>query len=125
MICIMRNKGFTLIEVLIALAIVSIALAAIIQSSSQNIRDSMYLEKRQIADWIGINLVNEVLAGIVKLPPTPEYIDHEIEVMNKSWYTKASLKNTPHPKIQEIKVEVYEHKEGKPLTYLSSYLYVQ
>ncbi len=56
--------GLTLIEVLIALAIVGIAMTAIIKATSQNIRSTAYLQNKLIAMWVGQQVSNEMLAGI-------------------------------------------------------------
>ena len=47
-----KNFGFTLIEVLIALTILSIALTAIIISTSQNIKDTFYLQNKNTAEQV-------------------------------------------------------------------------
>ena len=61
-LCMRNLQGFTLLEVLIALAIISIALTAIIKASSQNIKDTAYLEDKAIANWVGLEVMNEVKA---------------------------------------------------------------
>ncbi|HLB58283.1 MAG TPA: type II secretion system minor pseudopilin GspI, partial [Gammaproteobacteria bacterium] len=88
----MKNKaGFTLIEVLIALAILSIALTAIIQSTSQNIKDTLYLQNKTIAIWVGSELIAEVEAGILKVPAAPDKLTQEVEMLEQEWRCVARL----------------------------------
>jgi general secretion pathway protein I len=119
----MKNKaGFTLIEVLIALVILSIALTAIIKATSQNIKDTLYIQKKTIALWVGNQIINEITLGLRKPPITPDTLKDESRMFNETWSWDASLKPTPNPHIQEIDVNVYQHTQ---LIHLVSYLYVQ
>ena len=54
-----NNSGFTLIEVLIALAIVSVSLGALISISSQDISRAERAQKSMIANWIAQNQLTE------------------------------------------------------------------
>ena len=54
-----NNSGFTLIEVLIALAIVSISLGALIGTSSQDISRTERMQKNMIANWVAQNQITE------------------------------------------------------------------
>ena len=54
-----NNSGFTLIEVLIALAIVSISLGALISISTQDISRAERMQKSMIANWVAQNQITE------------------------------------------------------------------
>ena len=54
-----HNQGFTLIEVLVALAIVAIALGTIIAITSQDIMRVDSMQKRMFANWIAQNKLAE------------------------------------------------------------------
>lgn len=54
-----RTRGFTLIEVLVALVVLSIALAAIISATSSYVANSGYLRDRSFAHWVAMNRVTE------------------------------------------------------------------
>ncbi len=57
-----RNAGFTLIETLIALAIVGIALAAAIRASAANADAVNELRTRTAAGWVANNVIQQLLA---------------------------------------------------------------
>jgi general secretion pathway protein I len=54
-----RRSGFTLIEVLVALAIVSIALLAALRAAGQSTADFTELRARLLASWVAENLLAE------------------------------------------------------------------
>jgi general secretion pathway protein I len=117
-----NNRGFTLIEVLIALVILSIALTAIIKSTSQNIKDTAYLQHKMIAAWVGNEIINEARIGLLKLPAAPDSLKDETTMLGEKWTWQATMTPTPNPRIQKIVVDV---AQDKPFIHLVSYLYVQ
>lgn len=118
------QRGFTLIEVLIALAILSIAMTAMIKATSQNIKDTHYLQQKTIAHWVAANVIHSAQAGVLKLPKEPDELTDETEMLGQAWAWKASLVPTKNPKIQEIKVTVFNRTDS-PLVSLTGYYYAQ
>ena len=118
-----NNSGLTLIEVLIALAILSIALTAIIKSASQNIKNLMYLENRTIATWVANNVINEAKAGALKLPAAPSKTTKDTDMLGQTWTWEASVNITPNKNIKEIDVNVALKNSGTQFAHLVGYLY--
>jgi general secretion pathway protein I len=58
------ERGFTLLEVLVALTILGIALAALVKSGADHARNTVYLQERTMAHWAGQNLLAEYEAGM-------------------------------------------------------------
>jgi general secretion pathway protein I len=58
-----RVAGFTLLEVLVALAVLAIAMGAIINAATQSIASTAYLRDQTFASWVALNQVNEQIAG--------------------------------------------------------------
>jgi general secretion pathway protein I len=54
--------GFTLLEVLIALAVFTIAAGGLLYATSEHIKTSSYLEGRLAAVWLAENKLNEARA---------------------------------------------------------------
>ena len=54
-----RRRGFTLVEVLVALAIVSIALMAALRAAGQGSEGAGELRARTLAGWVAQNLLDE------------------------------------------------------------------
>lgn len=59
-----RNSGFTLLEVLVAMTILAVALAALIKGGSDHSRNTLYLQERTLAHWAGQNVLAEYEAGM-------------------------------------------------------------
>ncbi|MFO7705345.1 MAG: type II secretion system minor pseudopilin GspI [Halopseudomonas sp.] len=59
-----RNKGFTLLEVLVAMTILAVALAALVKGGSDHSRNTLYLQERTLAHWAGQNLLAEYESGM-------------------------------------------------------------
>jgi len=57
-----RSKGFTLLETVIALAVISIALGAAIRASSFGADKGYELQQRTLAGWVASNVTNELMA---------------------------------------------------------------
>lgn len=55
-----RQRGFTLLEVLVALAVLAIALAAAIKGISSHVSNESYLKERSFAHWVAMNKVAEL-----------------------------------------------------------------
>ena len=54
-----RSRGFTLLEVLVALVILTISLAAAISATSRYVANSTYLRDRSFAHWVAMNRITE------------------------------------------------------------------
>ena len=54
-----RCGGFTLLEVLIALVVLAIALAAAVTATSRYVDNSAYLRDRSLAHWVAMNRITE------------------------------------------------------------------
>jgi general secretion pathway protein I len=117
--------GFTLIEVMIALAIISISLTAVIKATSQNIKDTIYLQNKMTAHWVGMNVINQARAGLIKVSSQANNLEEETEMLGSKWAWTAYTKDTPNPRIKEIHVEVDSLPEKKQMANLMSYLYAK
>lgn len=58
-------RGFTLLEVLVALTILAVTLGALVKAASEHTRNTHYLQERSLAHWVGQNLVARYEAGLL------------------------------------------------------------
>ncbi|HTU66219.1 MAG TPA: type II secretion system minor pseudopilin GspI [Steroidobacteraceae bacterium] len=56
----MKARGFTLLEVLIALAIVALAVGALLGTVSSSASNVIYLKEKTVAEWVALNRLTEV-----------------------------------------------------------------
>src|SRR5690606_36416172 len=54
-----RVQGFTLLEVLVALAIVALGMTAALLQATQSSRTTLHAREQVLASWIADNLLNE------------------------------------------------------------------
>lgn len=118
-----NNHGFTLIEVLIALAILAIAMTAMIKATTQNIKDTHYIRQKMTAHWVATYVINEIRAGIIPLTDTHP-LSETIPMLGQRWTWKAALTETPDNAIQQIFVTVSLAETNINLAELTSYQYV-
>lgn len=55
-----NSSGFTLIEVLIALAIVALAVGALLGTVTSSASNVIYLKEKTLAEWVALNRLTEV-----------------------------------------------------------------
>lgn len=119
----MRNQGFTLIEVLIALAIISIALTAILKVSSQAIRDTQYVQQKTLAMWVGSDVMHAIQSGLVNPPGAPDKLEDTTEILGQTFSWQAEKASTPNPRIHQMNVDVLRPNEETSMLHLTGYLY--
>jgi general secretion pathway protein I len=98
------SRGFTLIEVLVALVVVSLGMLAVIQTVSQTANNSTYMRDKTVAHWIGMNQLTEV-----RLQPSAPNIDKssdEIEMAGRDWRWTMEVKQTAIETIRRIDIRV-------------------
>ena len=105
-------KGFTLLEVLIALSVLAIALGAIIQSVAATTNNVGYLRDRTLAHWVAMNKVVELQVGTNDWPALGN-TDGTYELANYEWYWKVSVVETPLKDVRRLEVEVRRDRDGK------------
>jgi len=55
-----RHRGFTLLEVLIALAIVAMSVGALLGTVTSSASNIIYLKDKTLAEWVALNRLTEV-----------------------------------------------------------------
>ena len=55
-----RQRGFTLIEMLVAMTILAVGMGAIIKAAAENASNAAYLRDREIARWVATDRLTEL-----------------------------------------------------------------
>lgn len=99
-----RHGGFTLIEVMVALAIAGLSLAAVAASISQMVDAGFAMRERTYASWIAQNIIAELrLANEV---PQVSSTSGEIEFAALDWAWRATISETGVEQLFRVDVEV-------------------
>jgi general secretion pathway protein I len=99
-----RPAGFSLIEVLAALVIVSLGMLGVIEAVSQTAGNTSYLRDKTLAHWIAMNRVTEL-----RLEPQAPKIDktsNEVEMAGRRWRWTAQVTQTQLQSMRRIDVSV-------------------
>jgi len=95
-----KSDGFTLIEVLIALGILTIALSALIKGLAENTRNAATLQDRMIAHWVAANAATEI-----QLRKNPVF-QGSATMAGQEWYWTARIIAQTDDQLRHINVEV-------------------
>ena len=111
-----RQRGFTLVEVLVALMIVAIALAALMIAVSGTARTSGYLRDKTLAQWIALNRITEVRLNTNQFGQNAD--TGEIDFGNRKWHYDTRYFDTRIASMKRVVVRVYAgdaKTKGNPL----------
>lgn len=99
-----RKRGFTLIEVMVALLIVGLGMLGVIKIVSQSAGTSGYLRDKTLAHWIAMNRLTE--ARLQKAAPKVDKTSDEVEMGGRKWKWTMNVTQTPVETIRRIDVSV-------------------
>jgi len=117
-----RARGFTLVEVLVALMIVAMGLAALMVAVSGAARTSGYLRDKTWAQWIALNRLSEVRLNANKSAQSTD--TSELQFANRTWHYDTRYFDTSITSMKRIVVRVYAgdaKTKGNPLAESTSF----
>jgi general secretion pathway protein I len=121
-----RSRGFTLLEVLVAVAVVGISMSALIAGFGRYAEQAGYLRQRTIATWVAHNRLNEVM--LEPGWPGTGRKDGQVEMAGAEWPYRLEVSNTEDPQLRRIDLHVYApevsdiREETPSVAYLTAFL---
>jgi len=116
-------RGFTLVEVLVALMVVAIGLAALMVAVSGTARSSAYLRDKTLAQWIALNRLTEVRLNMNKFGQNTD--TGELVFAGRTWHYDTRYFDTSIATMKRVVVRVYEgdaKAKGNPLSESTGFL---
>lgn len=98
------SDGFTLVEVLVAVAILAIGLAALFGQISQSVFTAGYLRDSTLAQWVAVDRITEL--RLENRFPDIDETDGEIDMASQSWRYTLIISETLWPDLRRIDVSV-------------------
>lgn len=108
-----NTEGFTLVEVLVALAIVGLALPAMLFFVGGVADNTAYLRDKTVAQWIAANRYAEAsLIRRLKGELLKGTSDGSVEMVNGEWRWLIDSHESNVEGIQQLDISVYRDKTG-------------
>ena len=110
----MRQRGFTLVEVMVALAVVAIAVPALLVALYQQIDNTGYLRDRTLAQMVASNKLAEmrlVIAATRDLKK--EKADGNLEFADREWFWRSEIEPTEVARFFRLEVQVTDKEDEK------------
>jgi len=119
--CQVTDKGFTLLEVLIAMGIFAIAGVALLGVADTNFKSLSQIEQRTVALWVASNQLVE--ANLSQTWPPKDNLNGKVEMAGTEWFWLQKVLKTNDEELRHITIEVrLEEKEEQAITQLSTYV---
>lgn len=104
-----KNPGFSLLEMLVALAIVSIGLMAALRATGMGTQGAGEYRDRLLSLWVAQNIVAERTAR--QDWPNPDVVSQELEFAGHRFVVRQEVKTTPNPQFRRLEVAVSSQEE--------------
>jgi len=99
-----NTKGFTLIEVMLAMAVFAIAGVALLGVADNNYRHISHLEEQMFANWVASNQLVEV--SLDKTWPPKNNRKGQVEMAGRTWYWQQKVIKTTNKEMRSVVIEV-------------------
>lgn len=104
-------KGFTLIELMVALAVLAIGMTAVLHSTNQAARAGVFLKQKTIAHWVASNRAAEL--SVNREWPNPGVIKGRETMANQTWDLETEVRDTQVPELRLVTIRVSLDDEEK------------
>ena len=118
-----RVAGFTLLEVLVALAVLALSMGAAIKAASDYTSNQTYLRDRTIAMWVARNVLVRFRVEN-EWPKVGERKGTE-EMGNREWRWLGAISQTEEKELRRLDVKVFaleSEDDDSPISVLSGFL---
>ncbi|MGV6810267.1 MAG: type II secretion system minor pseudopilin GspI [bacterium] len=114
-----QQTGFTLVEVIVALAVVAVALGAIVQTVGNANRNAARLTEETLARWVASNHLTRL--RLAKTWADVGTQTGEETMAGQTWYWQQTVTQTPDANLRKIEIQV-GLQEAAPSAFMTAYL---
>ena len=109
-----KQSGFTLLEVMLAMAVFAIAGVALLGVADNNYRHISHLEEQMFANWVASNQLVEV--SLDKTWPPKNNRKGKVEMAGRTWYWQQKVIKTDNKELRSIIMEVRLNEDDELVT---------
>ena len=95
-----RQRAFTLLEVLVALAIFATVAAAVLTAAASSVRNAARLEEKALAGWIADNQLVEL--QLQRPSPGTGRNQREVSYAGRDWQLQEIIDSTSDPAMRRV-----------------------
>ncbi len=99
-----RHAGFTLLEVLIATAVLALSMAAVIGTAGHSARLGAQLRDETFADWVAMNEMATL--RLAQQWPAGDSLDGDADMGGEKWHWVATFTKTTDPDLLRVDIKV-------------------
>ena len=110
----LSSRGFTLVEVLVALTIVALCLAAGLRAAGDMTSNSDRLAINSLAQWCAENELTEM--RLTKVFPSIGDNSISCSQLGRDFSVKMSVRGTPNPNFRRVEAQVLDDRDRPLLT---------
>lgn len=114
-------QGFTLLEVMVALMIIAIVLLSLLRITALQANHLQYLEQKNIAQWVALDVIAKMQAGQISIGGTPGTLQGSTTQLNYNWYWQVKFSPTADPHALQAQIDVKSSLNGNPLVHFVTY----
>jgi len=110
------EDGFSLIEALVALAVLAIATVGLMRTVESHIDSTRGVERRTTAMWVAENRLAELEAK------APTANADQVEMLGQIWRVAVARSSTDDPEIQRVRIDIFPAQGSVPLASLDGFV---
>ena len=98
-----RDSGFTLMEMMVAMAILAVGMGAIISASAGAAHNATILRDKEVARWVALNKLTEM--QVLQEWSTTDK-KGSVDMLKTKWHWVARVQKVQDPDLRRVDVEV-------------------
>jgi len=114
------QKGFTLLETLVAMAVLAISMVAVIQTAGSSVTAQNHLQEKIYAEWVALNQLTRMQVA-AEVPKVGKYEGTE-KMAGRQWRWFAQVQATSYPFLLKADVQSGPVDQQQYLMSVTGYL---